>query len=101
MFERRLKIFLGLMIAVTAGIVLRAGYLQIIGGEYWRKKAEESSRRSVTIETERGRITDFRGRILAADEPCLDAAVDYRAIVRDGEWMQEIARGRVGPVYRR
>jgi len=101
MFERRLKIFLGLLIAVTIGILVRAGHLQIVAGEYWKKRAEESVRRSITIETERGRIVDFRGRVLADDAPCMDAAVDYRAIVRDSEWMKNLAQARLGAAYRK
>ncbi len=34
-----------------------------------------------TTDTSRGKIRDCKGLVLAEDEPCVDACVDYRAIV--------------------
>jgi penicillin-binding protein 2 len=101
MFERRLKIFFGCVIAMTLLIVLRAAHLQLIKGAYWQSKAAEDRTVPLLLQTTRGEIVDYRGQILATNEPCIDAAVDYRAIVRDPKWMQTIAIQRLGPAYRR
>ncbi len=94
MFERRLKIFFGLIIAVTLLLLARAAQVQVIGSGYWKDKARENLKRSQLVETVRGRILDFKGRELAVDQPCIDAAVDYRAIIREAAWLktQAIAR---------
>ncbi len=95
MFERRLKILLVGIAAITLLLVLRSGQLQVINGDAWRKKASESMQRPTLVETTRGRILDFRGRELAIDEPCTDACVDYRAISLNEEWIKGVALDRL------
>jgi penicillin-binding protein 2 len=99
MFERRLKIVLGLLACFTLLLVLRAGWLQVVQGAEWERKASETVKRSSFVETSRGRILDFKGRVVAEDAPCVDAAVDYRAIdVEDKEsqeWLANQARARL------
>jgi len=41
MFERRLKIFLLVLLVMTAGLLLRALQVQVISGAYWQAQAEE------------------------------------------------------------
>lgn len=101
MFERRLKIFFGCVIGMTLLILARAAHLQLITGAYWQSKASEDRTVPVLLQTTRGKIVDFNGKVLATNQPCIDAAVDYRAIVRDPKWMQTIAIQRIGPAYRR
>jgi penicillin-binding protein 2 len=50
-------------------------------------------KRDEFIETERGAILDRNGRQLAVDAPCVDACVDYRAILEepDPDWLQNRA----------
>jgi penicillin-binding protein 2 len=95
MFERRLKILLGVVLACTAALMGRAVQVQLVQGGYWRQRAADSMRRFVSTDTTRGRILDFRGRELAVDEPCSDAGVDYRAIVKDEAWMRSVAQQRL------
>src|SRR3954470_22728322 len=99
MFERRLKIILGLLACFTFMLLLRAGWLQVVQGADWQRKANETVKRSSFIETSRGKILDFKGRVVAEDAPCIDAAVDFRAINTDApeskEWLQVQARARL------
>jgi penicillin-binding protein 2 len=71
--------------------------IQVLGRRYWRERATEVMKRSSMIETTRGRILDVKGRVIAADRPCIDACVDYRAIpaVPDEIWVKKIALRRL------
>src|SRR3954469_16021031 len=99
MFDRRVKIILGLLACFTFMLLLRAGWLQVVQGSEWQRKASETSKRSSFVETSRGRILDFKNRVVAEDAPCIDAAVDFRAINCDApeskEWLQIQARARL------
>src|SRR5687767_12890560 len=105
MFERRLKIFLGILIGITLVLLIRAAHLQLANGDYWRRQAAESLHRRTLVEPVRGKIVDFNGNVLAEDVACIDAAVDYRAIDLDEKWLKEQANSRLiaqfGPNYRR
>jgi cell division protein FtsI/penicillin-binding protein 2 len=95
MFERRLKIVLGLIFALSAIMVVRAVQLQMFQRATWRGKAEDAGRRWSMIETPRGSIFDRKKRLVAFDDACIDAAVDYRAISLDPEWLKAQARHRL------
>jgi penicillin-binding protein 2 len=95
MYERRLKIFFGLLIAVTVVLLLRAAQVQVWSAAEYRKKAADVLSRRQLLETTRGSIVDCQGRELAIDEPCMVAAVDYRAIQRDPAWLREQALARL------
>jgi penicillin-binding protein 2 len=105
MFERRLKIFLGLLCAVTVVLTLRAGQVQVVQADRWQKAAAETMRRSQLVDTTRGSILDIKGRVLARDEACVNACVDYRAITEppNEAWLNEKAaerlRNRLGEQY--
>src|SRR3954468_5971283 len=93
MFERRLKLFLAVLVLVTVVLVVRAAHLQVWQREAWSAKAIETMKRSHTTETWRGRILDFKGKPIAVDRPCVDACVDFRALQRpaDPRWLQAVA----------
>jgi penicillin-binding protein 2 len=93
-FERRLKICLGILLSVMSILLLRAFHLQVITRASWVDLAEEFKKKATYLETTRGRILDMKGHELAVDEACMDACVDYRAITRDAAWMRSIARSR-------
>ncbi len=95
MFERRLKIFFAILAAGVGLLILRAANLQLLNAEFWRSRSRETLKRTTLLETSRGRILDLRGRVLASDEPCIDAAVDYRAIEKSPVWMRETAIARI------
>lgn len=81
MFERRLKFFLIFLFLVTGTLAMRAGQIQVLDNQHWVDKAAESMKRDQLVESTRGRILDVKGRELAVDMACIDAAVDYRAIL--------------------
>src|SRR5688500_9247374 len=97
MFERRLKTFLLILLAATGVLVLRAMQLQVLGRDHWRNQAVEAGKRRELIETTRGTILDRTGRVIAIDEPCIDACVDYRALIDppDPAWVAEKAGERL------
>ena len=95
MFERRLKIFFLILCGVTGVLLLRAGQLQVISAGYWQERASDALKREQLLETTRGSIVDFQGRVLAQDEPGTLAAVDFRAIERQTKWMETKALNRL------
>ena len=99
MFERRLKILLGFLAGFTLLLLFRAGWLQIVQGADYDRKAADAGRKPVYLETSRGRILDVNGMVIAEDAPCIDAAVDYRAIdfsfKESQEWLAAQARKRL------
>ncbi|MEO6437091.1 MAG: penicillin-binding transpeptidase domain-containing protein [Tepidisphaeraceae bacterium] len=95
MFERRLKIFLGILLGIMALLLVRAVQLQVFTRSTWAREAEDFKTRPVYVETVRGRILDHRGAVIAVDEACMDACVDYRAISRNGNWIARLATARL------
>ena len=97
MFERRLKIFLMLLFAVTGVLALRAAHVQIVQREHWREQAVKQMTRFREIPTVRGNIVDFKGKPVAVDRPCIDACVDFRAMTDppDKEWVRGVAADRL------
>lgn len=81
MFERRLQILLTLLAIVSFVLIARAFTVQVVNKSYWIEQNEKSARDETQIPTTRGRILDVKGRELAIDQPCVDACVDYRAIL--------------------
>jgi len=106
MFERRLKILLFVLLVASAALAIRAGQIQIIQHNLWRKQATEIMKRGEFIETTRGSILDRRGQTLACDAPCIDACVDYRAVTEepDDQYVRERAaqnlKGRLGRQFK-
>lgn len=95
MFERRLRVLLFALFAVGAVLLARAFQLQVLARDEWQKEASGLGHRQHLVETVRGTIKDFQGRVLAIDEPCIDACVEYGAIARDPEWVKSLALRRV------
>ncbi len=67
--------------------------VQLLHREYWKQEAVDAMKRTHLVETSRGRILDVQGRVLAEDQPCIDACVDYRAVPSDPDdgWVKEQA----------
>ena len=101
MFERRLKVFLGVLLLFTFVLLVRAAQLQVVHREKWSSRAVDALKNSSYLDTTRGEILDVRGRRIAIDEPCVDACVDYRALTPepDAKWVTEVARKRLGRQY--
>jgi penicillin-binding protein 2 len=105
MFERRLKVFLGILSAVVVLLLGRAAQLQVAQADEWRKEANNTLKKTVPIETSRGSILDRTGRELARDRACADACVIYYALTpkADPTWLGKVAsarlRARMGDAY--
>ena len=95
MFERRLKIFLMVILMMAFVIVLRAAQVQLLQSEQWKTKAEAGRVRDTLVDAPRGRILDRHGRPIAYDAPCIDAAVDFRAISLEPKWLEQQAKLRL------
>ena len=67
MFERRLKIFLAILLVFVLVILARAVQLQIVERDYWRDQAAASMRKEELTDSTRGRILDCKGAVLAED----------------------------------
>jgi penicillin-binding protein 2 len=93
MFQRRLRIFLFILVLVTGLLGLRAAQIQWLQRDNWRAQATELMKQWELIDTTRGAILDRNGKVLAFDAPCIDACVDYRAITEDPDpvWLRNHA----------
>ena len=106
MFESRLRLVFGFLILLIAGLAARAFQLQVNHHADWEKVAEKRAVQTTLIEPTRGRILDIRGQELAVDQACIDACVDYEAILpqSDDKWVRRQAlarlRGPLGDLYR-
>ncbi len=92
MYKTRLKIFIGVVILLFIGVILRLGYLQIIKGDSYRLQYTEMLRGVESLPALRGRILDRNGYILAYDEPCYSLYLDYRLMASDKKWGLRKAR---------
>jgi len=93
MYRRRLKIFLGIMLALMLVELGRLVQLQILRGAEYRRRAE---RRLLgagrPLPTVRGRILDRRGRVLAMDRPCFELCFRYEFLAGDRHWQRRQVR---------
>jgi penicillin-binding protein 2 len=83
MFERRLRILLYLIALMGAALMARAAQIQLFDHNRYSAEAAKLTTRRTLLETTRGRILDLHGVVLAEDDACMDAAVDYPAITED------------------
>lgn len=98
MFERRLKIVLVIVASVAFVLIARAAQVQIFGRAYWKQEADSAMRREhLTPSVQRGSIMDRMGRVLAVDQPCVDACVEYPALTHppDPDWLKQKASDRL------
>jgi penicillin-binding protein 2 len=97
MFERRLKIFLLVLGIMVALLGARAAQLQIGQQAQWEAKGRDLTESHHFVDAPRGAIYDHAGKhLLAVDQPCTDACVDYRVIEDppDEKWVEEQAKAR-------
>lgn len=101
MFERRLK-FLGIVLgALTVLLLGRLMQVQVLGRAHYSDQARDVMTDRRVIPTTRGPILDVRGRVIAEDTACIDAAVDFRAVTRDTAqpyvqaWVRKLALQRL------
>lgn len=89
MFERRLKIVLAILSTVVLVLLFRAAQLQVVQADYWHREASDALKKVTFPETNRGKILDRNGLVLAKDRPCMDACVLYAALEypADPKWL--------------
>lgn len=89
MFQRRLVLVATVVVIVTIILVLRLAQLTVVQGMIWQGRAESALVRWSLIHTERGRILDRQGRVLAEDRPSYDLVINYPVIT--GRWAADRA----------
>ncbi len=94
MFHHRLRILVLLVALFAAGLIARAAQLQIAQASRWSDPAGETITATRALPASRGRILDVKGKVLAEDQPCIDVAVTYRALVdpMDPKWLDKEAQ---------
>lgn len=98
MFLRRV-LLLGGLLAFSAFLpVLQLIYLTVVRGEEFRRDAERKLVVERWLPTQRGRILDRKGRVLAFNRPSYDIAVDYPVIT--GEWARDQAARHARSLHR-
>src|ERR1700760_2124995 len=97
MFGRRLKIFLIVLGIAILTLLVRGATIQLTNRDWWKKQMTDAMKRPHLVDTTRGRILDRMDRPLAIDQPCIDAAVDYRVIESppDEKWVEAEAGRRL------
>jgi penicillin-binding protein 2 len=80
MYDKRIKIFVILIVALLLVCVLRLAQMQLLSGSFYSEeiaKLKLQKSRSLQLKTIRGKILDRRGRILASDEPRFRLCISY------------------------
>ncbi len=67
-FKDRLDIIRAVVVLILLVIVFKLADLQIVKGEYYRKKSETIRTRNITVTAPRGNIVDRFGRIVAGNK---------------------------------
>lgn len=91
MFHRRVALLLTLVVVGMSPLAGQLFRLTVVKGDEHRAAAERALVRRKWTPTVRGQILDRKGRVLAAEKPAFDIAVDYDLIT--GEWAAAEAAG--------
>ncbi|MHC4931265.1 MAG: peptidoglycan D,D-transpeptidase FtsI family protein [Planctomycetota bacterium] len=78
--QARAKRVFALLLAALAALVLRAGWIQLVRGDEFERRARRQHFRQVEVQAARGKILDRCGRILAVDYHSRSIAVDPQVI---------------------
>lgn len=89
MFHRRLLLLLGVMVCAMLVLSLRLIRVTYDEGDMHLARINGVLSSSTVVDTVRGTIYDGKGRLLAADIPSADIAVDFSVIT--GRWAYEEA----------
>lgn len=104
MYDKRVKIFIGMSLSLLLIGLLRLMQMQLLADSSLQDEIAALKRqrgRSRQLNTLRGQILDRKGRVLATDSPQFQIAVDYRLTRfyddRVVEAMELLARDRANP----
>jgi|GEM_PF-1227945 len=79
MFQRRLIIFIVLLVLGLAVLITRLAWLQLVDSSRYLRQAGELLEQSPQwLETARGSIIDYKDRVLADDRPTFDLCLNYQ-----------------------
>ena len=93
MYLKRVRILIVLIGVAFVALVARVGYLQIVQGDYYRRRAEQLLQHTELVSTVRGKILDCNALVLAEDRACSDLCLDYRFMTSSPRWIRgEVAR---------
>ncbi|WP_245631915.1 peptidoglycan D,D-transpeptidase FtsI family protein [Alicyclobacillus ferrooxydans] len=93
----RVKVVYGLIFVSFTSLILRAGYLQIAHGEYFRAQATTTSLSQVAVLPARGYIYDTHGNLLAYDKPSYNVYLtQIPHVTQDYQSMSKL----LAPVFR-
>ncbi len=90
--ERRISIFLILLLILLGVMAFKLGWLQIVQGEEFAVKARGNRLRILPIKAPRGEIVDRQGRVLAGNRPAFVATLVYTEHPMEKERVEELAR---------
>ncbi|MEY4562799.1 MAG: hypothetical protein RLZZ618_2076 [Pseudomonadota bacterium] len=88
----RSKFLVGLVGLGFLVLVGRAGYVQIIGNDFFLKQGEARYARTLELSASRGRITDRNGQLLASSVPSRSLSVIPKEFHADKQQRQQLAR---------
>jgi penicillin-binding protein 2 len=93
MFERRLRLFLLIVFVGGFVLALRAAQVQILERETWIAQANSNAEAFTYVAAKRGDLLDVKGRVVATDVPCFEAAVNFRVLdsLPESRWLREEA----------
>jgi len=80
MYDKRIKIFVGIIAASLFVCLARLVQMQLMSGSFYRAeiaKLKAARGRTHQLKTVRGKIFDRNGKLLAADEPRFQLHIDY------------------------
>jgi len=100
MFEKRLRIFIGLSLLMLAVCVGRLAQMQFVNRsavERAIRTLKEEWSKSSQFTTVRGRVLDRKGRVLAVDEPRFYLHINYRLSSILDERVRRAALGAANP----
>ena len=93
MYVKRVRILIVLIGVAFVALVARVGYLQLVQGDYYRRRAEKLLQHTELVSTVRGTIYDRNALVLAEDRVCFDLCLDYRLMTASPRWIRrEVAR---------
>ncbi|MFH1461046.1 MAG: hypothetical protein ABIF84_01330, partial [Patescibacteria group bacterium] len=87
--SRNFLLFYGLIVFCLLGLFLRAGYLQIVKGDYYQDLARGNRLRIYSISAPRGIIYDFQGEPLVYNMPSFDLVVNLSDFLDNSIEVQE------------
>lgn len=90
--DRRLWVFLGLIILVFGFFIFRLINFQIIQGANYLSRAESNRRSTISLQTQRGIIYDRNGFVLASNIPSYNVVITPADLPSDLGAIQEIYR---------